>query len=240
MSACAFIKDRVGYGLAVLPVLTDWIDTGHWPLHPREFATEVVISVVIFFGVHCLMGRAKKFKEASETDPLTGLGNRARFRSEVDAKIAVARRKRKSLALAYVDADRFKDINDAFGHHAGDEALRDLGRALARSVRQGVDGAYRLGGDEFAVLLLGVDERGCLAALNRGFTEASTTSRHSLSCSVGIVWLTDTERADDLVQRADQLMYSAKRGLTIPKRPGLGFWGTLRLRRSQLLAGTPT
>lgn len=92
MSACTFIKDRVGYGLAAPPVLTDWIDTGHWPHHPREFATEVVISVVIFFGVHRLMGRAKKFKEASETDSLTGLGNRARFRSTIPSDTTQATR----------------------------------------------------------------------------------------------------------------------------------------------------
>lgn len=206
------IRNRAGYGLALLPVLTDWIDTGHWPEHLRELSTELIIGVLIWFGIHQLYRRTDRFRRLSETDPLTGLGNRARFRSDLDAAVARARRTRRPLALAFIDVDGFKQINDALGHDAGDVLLQELGRALTRSVRQGQDGCYRPGGDEFAVLITGANAERALEALRRGFARAVSTSGTVVTCSVGVVTCREGESAEALVRRADALMYAAKRG----------------------------
>lgn len=96
-----------------------------------------------------------------------------------------------------------------------DAVLREVGIALDRSVRQGIDGCYRLGGDEFAVLVPGAGSRHVLAALRRGFDRASKVLDGRISCSIGIVTCRDGEGLDDLVHRADRLMYEAKRGDTV-------------------------
>lgn len=213
--AATWFLTRAAYGLAILPVLTDWVDTGHWPQHPREYVTEIIVGMVIFFGVWRLLRRAERFRALAHTDPLTGLGNRARFRVDLDAAVDRARADRSNLAVAIVDVDQFKDINDTFGHAEGDDVLREVGVALARSVRQGVDGCYRPGGDEFAVLMFGVGAQQALHALRRGFARASKVIRRPISCSIGIVTLRDGETTDELVHRADHFMYLAKGGSTL-------------------------
>jgi len=211
-SAAAWLLSRAAYGLALLPVLTDWVDTGHWPHHPREFVTEIIVGIVIFFGVWRLHRRAERFRSLAETDPLTGLGNRARFRADLEAAVARAQDERRSVAVGIVDVDRFKSINDTFGHAAGDEVLREVGVALDRSVRQGIDGCYRLGGDEFAVLVAGPGSQHVLAALRRSFDRASKVLGEPISCSIGVVAHRNSEGLDELVHRADSFMYAAKRG----------------------------
>ena len=227
LTAMRRIVQRPAYLLALLPVVTDWVDVGHLPEHPREFATEIVIGLLILWGVHGLYQRAERFRRLAETDALTGLGNRLKFRADVADAVSRARARRGSLALALLDVDRLKLVNDSRGHEAGDTLLRDVGLALERVVRQGVDGCYRLGGDEFAVLLSGGDRALALEVLERAFADLAPSLGDRFTCSVGLVTLADAESADALVQRADALMYAAKRG----ERPGGeagGTFGTVR------------
>ena len=190
-----WLRGRAAYTLALLPVLTDWVDTGHWPEHPRELATEISSGVLILIG-----------------DALTGLGNRPRFGGDIEAAVTCAREASEPLALAFVDVDRFKEINDRRGHAARDEALREVAFALQRSVRQGVDRCYRFGGDEFAILLSGSDGTSILAALARSFAKVQPRNGAPISCSVGVVTLRESDTPGDIVRRADELMYAAKRG----------------------------
>ena len=210
--AARWLWGRAAYSLALLPVLTDWVDAGHWPEHPRELATEISMGVLILIGVALLYRRGDHFRALAVTDALTGLGNRLRFRGDIEAAVARCRQAGQPLAIAFVDVDRFKEINDRWGHDAGDEALREIARALERSVRQGIDGCYRFGGDEFAILLPGSDGKGFLPALGRSFAKLSSRGGASISCSVGVVALRDEETPGDIVRRADDLMYEAKRG----------------------------
>jgi|GEM_PF-2358870 len=203
---------RAAYALALLPVLTEWVDTGHWPEHPRELATEISIGLLILIGVTLLYRRGDRFRRLAETDALTGLGNRLCFRSDIEAAVVCAREVGQPLALAFVDVDRFKEINDRWGHPAGDEALQEVARALQRSVRQGVDRCYRFGGDEFAILLSGSRGASIFAALARGFAKVLPPNAAPISCSVGVVTLREGESPGDIVRRADELMYAAKRG----------------------------
>lgn len=209
--AAAAVWQRAAYGLALLPVLTDWFDTGHWPEHPREFSTELVIGAVIFAGVHRLHRRAERYRADAETDALTHLHNRRRFHQDVALAVDAARSRGERLVLAYVDVDHFKAINDRHGHDAGDEALRAVGRALRDGVRQSQDSCYRLGGDEFAVLLSNVSEAQALEVLRRGFEQAPPGDR-AVTCSVGVAALRPGDGARELVSRADAAMYRAKHG----------------------------
>ena len=95
--------------------------------------------------------RGKELERVANTDELTGLANRERFRTQLEDRITRAGRAGESFAVMLLDLDRFKEINDTLGHHYGDQLLRELGPRLVECV--GPDGIVaRLGGDEFAVL----------------------------------------------------------------------------------------
>ena len=147
-------------------------------------------------------------------DALTGLANRIQFVEAVRAKLDEA--DGANAAVLYVDLDRFKAVNDSWGHSAGDELLVQVAQRLRGAIRRG-DLAARLGGDEFAVLLPRVDEtiareaaERVAQALGGGYTLSAGEA--AIQASVGIA-LADagTTRADELVRNADIAMYTAKR-----------------------------
>src|SRR6202044_2896021 len=91
-----------------------------------------------------------ELKDLALKDALTGLSNRARFMSHCERALARARRSRQSVALFYMDLNRFKEINDQFGHEAGDLVLQEFAKRILHSVRL-EDEVARLGGDEFVL-----------------------------------------------------------------------------------------
>ena len=94
----------------------------------------------------------ERFRHMALHDALTGLATRLLLRDRLDTAVDAARRRQTGLALLMVDLDKFKDINDTFGHHAGDEVLRVTADRLLAAVRK-ADTVARFGGDEFVVLL---------------------------------------------------------------------------------------
>ena len=150
-------------------------------------------------------------------DPLTGLGNRNLFRDRISHALEVAKRNEYELGLLLVDLDRFKTINDSFGHHAGDETLREVARRLRRSLRK-ADTAVRLGGDEFAAVLeTGVSFEGAKAAAQKIIDSVGRPIRHgretfTVGASFGIAMFPHHgDDHDTLVHHADAVMYRAKR-----------------------------
>lgn len=151
------------------------------------------------------------------TDGLTGLLNRRAFNTEADALIALARRYRHPLSLLVLDVDRFKSINDRFGHPAGDAVLRSLATTLNGALR-GCDVVGRLGGEEFAIVLPetppdGAQELGerLLAAVRTGPVPWGEQVL-GLTISIGLAWM-DAGGNDDLehlLKRADEALYRAK------------------------------
>jgi len=109
--------------------------------------------------VNCINERdlRKELSRLSITDSLTGLFNQRHFYMRLREEIVRSTRQKHSLALILMDLDDFKKYNDTHGHIGGDEALRDVGKAILRSIREGVDSGYRYGGDEFAVILIDAD-----------------------------------------------------------------------------------
>ena len=150
-------------------------------------------------------------------DTLTRLPNRALFVDRLRQALARAERRSSSVALLFLDLDRFKLVNDSFGHHAGDRLLRGVAERLASVVRPG-DTVARLGGDEFTVLcedladadeVLVVAER-VVRALSRPFFLGD--SQVETSASVGIAFTSGpgTDTPESLLHGADAAMYRAK------------------------------
>ena len=149
-------------------------------------------------------------------DPLTGLANRAALADEITRSLSAGRRSGKSTAVLMVDLDRFKGVNDSFGHGVGDALLQAAGDRLASTVRGG-DFVARHGGDEFVVVVLreSDDNLGAVRAAHRivdAFRAPFTIRGLELfvTASVGVTVATETSSADDLVREADSAMYAAK------------------------------
>ena len=149
-------------------------------------------------------------------DPLTGLPNRRLFEDRLEIALAQAHRYRHRVALIFVDLDRFKQVNDGFGHAAGDELLRGVAERLGQSVREG-DTVARLGGDEFTLLLPGIHYAEDLAAISRKLVESLRKPFRlegrevHVTASGGIsLYPEDGEDAETLLKSADTAMYRAK------------------------------
>ncbi|CAN5703221.1 hypothetical protein BH20ACT21_BH20ACT21_23240 [soil metagenome] len=148
-------------------------------------------------------------------DPLTELPNRTLFKKRVEQALERPRQAEKSFAVAFVDIDDFKTINDSLGHAAGDELLVTIARRLRESVRTS-DTPARLGGDEFAVLLEDVNDAAEVAIpaqhiLESVFEPIKLEGKLvSMRGSVGIAIHRDGQGAAELLRNADVAMYSSK------------------------------
>jgi diguanylate cyclase (GGDEF)-like protein len=146
-------------------------------------------------------------------DPLTGALNARTFTERLGQELDRNRRYNRPIALLYVDLDDFKAVNDHHGHPTGDAVLRLVADATRTAVRQS-DVVGRLGGDEFAVLMPETEGPVAHAAATRLVASVRTVFRGtpSVTASIGVVSaLGVATSADDLLRRADQAMYEAKR-----------------------------
>lgn len=143
----------------------------------------------------------------ARTDQLTGLPNRRAWDEEVRRELARARRSGEPFSLIMLDLDRFKELNDTYGHQAGDEFLRDAAIAW-RTVLRESDFIARYGGDEFSVLLPDTSSTAGITTLTDRLRDAMLEGR---SCSAGAATWDGTETAEHLIARADAALYEAKR-----------------------------
>lgn len=159
----------------------------------------------------------ERIRHLAHFDVLTGLPNRALLTDRMHQALALARRDKGSLAVMFLDLDKFKPVNDTFGHDIGDLLLKEVAKRLLDSVRAS-DTVARIGGDEFVVLLPNIEQdqdatvvaKKILHALNQTFDIA----KHSLCISSSIGIAVYPEHADDeklLLINADVAMYHAKK-----------------------------
>jgi diguanylate cyclase (GGDEF)-like protein/putative nucleotidyltransferase with HDIG domain len=152
-------------------------------------------------------------KERAHTDELTGLLNHGYFHQRMDEEISRCSRYGNVFSVIFLDVDLFKSYNDAFGHLAGDDVLRQISRYIKESIR-GIDIAFRYGGDEFAVILpeSALDDARYVAERIRQRIESEMESRGmALTCSIGIAaWPTDGAMRERLLQAADCALYLSK------------------------------
>jgi len=152
----------------------------------------------------------------ARTDSLTELPNRRAFRDELDRQIAQWQRKRIPFCLMMIDADHFKDLNDRYGHPAGDQVLRSLGEALRGTLRE-MDLVARVGGEEFAALLPSTNAGEAIRAAQRVRAAVEAKRFHvdqhelSVTVSLGLASAEANDNAVSLIKRADEALYASKR-----------------------------
>ncbi len=156
--------------------------------------------------------------EAAIKDGLTGLYVSRHFRQRLKDELRTAARYQRKLAVVMVDIDHFKNVNDTYGHQAGDEVLRGVALCLLDAVRDGVDIAARYGGEEFALILPETDREGAwsLAERVRQLVAAQQIVYGDavlrVTASLGVATFPEQgERPQALVEAADQALYRAKR-----------------------------
>lgn len=191
------------------------------PLHTHFWSTTfLLVAPVLLFGLFgFLVGRHEdQLFFLSLTDPLTELYNKRYFRERLLKEHANAQRHRYPMTIALLDLDRFKQVNDRFGHAAGDRVLERMARVLRAILRRG-DTAARVGGEEFALLLPhcgGADAERLAERLRQSIQQAHITTAEgqsvSVTTSIGLASNDAYQQLDAnaLYSQADSALYRAK------------------------------
>ncbi|WP_052450170.1 sensor domain-containing diguanylate cyclase [Caballeronia concitans] len=203
-------------GLSVSEALDDYIRMRN--VYVTMAAVISLILVGLSTWITALIVKLVKGKEAlrrlAHTDRLTGLPNRGHIMDRLEAAIAKPHAAGR-VAVIFVDLDRFKELNDTFGHQLGDVILGEIARRLTDATR-GVARIGRLGGDEFLVIVEDDSAREAASRIGAGITSALKApfdvqgADYSVSASLGVAVLQPGDRAFDLVNTADRAMYDAK------------------------------
>ena len=183
----------------------------------RDNADQVINYMAILSDITERKRVEEHHRYLAEHDFLTDLPNRVLFLDRLHQALASARRKQTKVAVMFVDLDRFKGINDSFGHHVGDAVLKEVAARLTGCVR-GVDTVSRQGGDEFVVILADIGGADQAAHVAGSVMQAVAQPvqygdglKLSLSVSIGIsLYPDDGDDLDTLLRHADVAMYHAK------------------------------
>ena len=182
----------------------------------RDPAGAVLNYVALFTDITPLKKHQDELEHIAHYDALTGMPNRVLLADRLQQAMLQSQRRKSALAVAYLDLDGFKPVNDQHGHEVGDQLLVTLSQRMKASLRES-DTLARIGGDEFVALLVDIGERrDCELLLSRLLQAAATPVRVDgallqLSASIGVtLYPQDNADADQLVRHADQAMYLAK------------------------------
>lgn len=182
----------------------------------KNSAGDTISYIVVQTDIQEVLNMQEKAEHLANHDPLTGLLNRRGFEEAYKMRQRNAKNSNKFVALAFIDLDRFKPINDTYGHDVGDLLLKFVAARIVRSLRD-VDILARFGGDEFVVLLDGLTSpqeaspilKRILAAFEKPFDIKGNIVKTSPSIGVAF-YPSDATSYDLLVKKADAAMYSAK------------------------------
>lgn len=195
------------------------------PLYRKVMRGRSERDVKIAHLSHTLAAKDQELEDANmraATDALTELPNRGTFLPILDAALARMQRhgdKAKPLSVVFMDLDRFKNVNDSFGHDAGDAVLRQVGKLIKNGIRTG-DSAARYGGEEFVILFEETSEAEAskrathLLELTRTVKVPGAPEGYVLTASFGIASTTSniSDSSQALIKRADKALYAAKEG----------------------------
>ncbi len=153
-------------------------------------------------------------EEQAFTDHLTGLANRRRFERQLEREVGRTLRYGHPFSLVLLDIDRFKQVNDKYGHEAGDQAIKYLARTLQEGTR-GIDLAARIGGEEFAIILTETNLEGALDVAERlrlAINRATVPVVGQIAASFGVAeFPSSAQTSRELMTSADAALYEAKR-----------------------------
>lgn len=183
----------------------------------RNGRGEVLHYLGLFSDITALKAQQQQLEHLAHYDALTALPNRVLLADRLNQAMAQAQRRASYLAVAYLDLDGFKEVNDEHGHATGDQILVAIANRLSDTLREG-DTLARIGGDEFVVVMLDTSSaKNCVPTLDR-LLHAVTRSivigpnAHQISASLGVTFYPQQDEvdADQLLRQADQAMYQAK------------------------------
>jgi diguanylate cyclase (GGDEF)-like protein/PAS domain S-box-containing protein len=191
-----------------------WVENRYTPVRERD-GTLVEIE-----GILTDITERKQSEERiallARTDALTGVANRLIFNDRLRQAFAAAQRGASAFAVLYLDLDRFKEVNDTLGHHAGDRLLQHVARRLTGGTRE-IDVVARLGGDEFAIIQAEVTDSAAAGTLAEKLIEIVSApyvidgNELRIGASIGIaLWDRDAPGPDALLAESDQALYRAK------------------------------
>jgi diguanylate cyclase (GGDEF)-like protein len=163
-----------------------------------------------------LLTSEQQQRDLAQHDMLTGLANRALFSDRLNQALVIAQRDHTRFALLYLDLDKFKPVNDNYGHAVGDVLLKEVALRMTQRVRES-DTVARIGGDEFVILLRAIDaghgEITVAESIRNSLNQPFQIENHpiAISCSIGIAIYPDHGRTEaELSRQADAAMYRAK------------------------------
>jgi diguanylate cyclase (GGDEF)-like protein/PAS domain S-box-containing protein len=191
----------------------NWLRTSKIPLTNEEGQTVGVLGMYEDITERKLM--QQRLEQMALYDNLSGLPNRAHFYARLEQALDRAERDNTLAGLMYFDIDKFKRINDNYGHDAGDSVIAEFGRRIEAAVRE-KDVIGRLGGDEFCLLLENLPNRQAAATLAAKLIDAMRPAMQigqatlEVGISIGIAFQEPGITSDEMMRRADQAMYAAK------------------------------
>ncbi|MFZ7133581.1 MAG: GGDEF domain-containing protein, partial [Eubacteriales bacterium] len=186
--------------------------------NPGIIYTFIIAVLVSFFSYIFEMDRRENFLnkvtlvQLKNTDPLTGIYNRSKFDEELQRTFKQNEQDRHPFSLMIFDIDNFKEINDSFGHLFGDQVIVSLVEVVKHSIRA-TDILARWGGDEFFILLPKTKKLEAIELAKRievNIQKNLLNATYCVTCSFGIIEYNHEECIEELIKRADKLMYSAK------------------------------
>jgi diguanylate cyclase (GGDEF)-like protein len=222
IAAVWFSGAATGVVVALLSIAAMFV-ADHYSAEEKEIITRIYIwNTVAVAGYYLLvivlLEKLKKSirreRTLAVTDSLTGMHNVRSFREHAESERLRSLRYGHAIGVMFIDCDNFKNVNDTFGHHAGDTLLRTIGDVLKRRIRQN-DTAGRLGGDEFAVLMPEIGSEFSyhhVEEINVHLRNASSEFGKNATFSIGmVVFRKIPGSVDDMLRVADDCMYEAKR-----------------------------
>ena len=199
-------------------LLDDYLGTITFTRGEQFTDDEMGLIEYMLIGLVHPLRNAYLYREAlrrASHDPLTGVNNRAALDKILDREVELARRHGSPLSIILIDVDRFKAINDSYGHVVGDYALKSLSDAMVTCARDS-DIVFRYGGEEFAVVLSNTDLSGAsflaeriresIASMSVEFDEQQL----SITVSIGVAAFNDGDNRVKLIERADRALYDSK------------------------------
>ena len=225
IAAALFVGNEIGFWsgaatyapLLKAPIFAGGTLSSFWALWLRVIYAMIAIPMVLLFLLlgYLMQAEKRELKRLLMTDELTGLASRAHVLQQLNAECRRQRRNGGSLCILMCDVDYFKRINDNWGHGAGDEVLKALGKVLKQTTRNDCDLPARFGGEEFVVLLP-------QANLNQAKNIAEKIRQHlshhifgegedsyQVTISIGVAQVTDGE-GEKALKQADMNLYQAK------------------------------
>jgi len=188
------------------------------PFSLTELQARIKVGERIVRYQKALRAQQSQLEHLAREDTLTGLANRRRFEERAREELLRAGRYQHALSLLLADLDHFKAINDTYGHPYGDSVLKKVGETFTHHCRAS-DLCARYGGEEFAILLSEtqltqaklVAERLCTAVRNLTFSQGTKEIHVTVSFGIACVDTTNPQSLDELIEQADQALYTAKR-----------------------------